>query len=229
MKRWLGMLGSLANLQTHPKFSHQLRLLVKRVHHRRHRPVFRSQPFDNPKVTMSLSPTYRAPRSPAAANFTWKRDFPAVPEQAGEARRFLGGILDGSPAAADAVLCLSELAANACLHSRSRESGGSFTVRAHLNGSALRVEVTDAGGPWTWSDYPDEQHGRGLLIVAQLALGWGRTGDAASGWTVWYEMACPLSQQARRLFGPYPLRWTPGLAARFVGRARNGLGTDPPR
>ncbi|HEX9354966.1 MAG TPA: transposase [Streptosporangiaceae bacterium] len=23
--------------------------------------------------------------------------------------------------------------------------------------------------------------------------------------------------------GPYPLRWTPGLAARFVGRARNGF------
>jgi hypothetical protein len=27
--------------------------------------------------------------------------------------------------------------------------------------------------------------------------------------------------------GPYPLRWTPGLAARFVGRARNGF--DTPR
>jgi hypothetical protein len=25
--------------------------------------------------------------------------------------------------------------------------------------------------------------------------------------------------------GPYPLRWTPGLAARFVGRARNGFDT----
>jgi hypothetical protein len=25
--------------------------------------------------------------------------------------------------------------------------------------------------------------------------------------------------------GPYPLRWTPGLAARFVGSARNGFDT----
>jgi hypothetical protein len=29
------------------------------------------------------------------------------------------------------------------------------------------------------------------------------------------------------LIGPYPLRWTPGLAARFAGRARNGF--DTPR
>src|SRR5271166_5316572 len=29
----------------------------------------------------------------------------------------------------------------------------------------------------------------------------------------------------RRKNGPYPLRWTPGLAARFVGRARNGFDT----
>ena len=146
---------------------------------------------------MSLSPTYRALRSPAAAQFTWKRDFPAVPEQAGEARRFLTGILDGSPATDDAVLCLSELVTNSCLHSRSCETGGSFSIRADLKGSTLRIEVSDAGGPWTWSDYPDEQHGRGLLIVAQLAGAWGRTGDAASGWTVWYEMTCPLPGSVR--------------------------------
>jgi hypothetical protein len=28
-----------------------------------------------------------------------------------------------------------------------------------------------------------------------------------------------------RTYGPYPLRWTPGLAARFVGRARNVFDT----
>jgi hypothetical protein len=28
-----------------------------------------------------------------------------------------------------------------------------------------------------------------------------------------------------RVTGPCPLRWTPGLAARFVGRARNGFDT----
>jgi transcriptional regulator with XRE-family HTH domain/anti-sigma regulatory factor (Ser/Thr protein kinase) len=125
------------------------------------------------------------------------RTFLATPDQVREARQFLTGILDGGPATDDAVLCLSEIVSNACLHSDSHEPGGKYTVRVQLNDGTLKVEVSDSGGPWTWHDYPDEQHGRGLLIVAQLAQAWGRTGDAASGWTVWYEMARPLSQQAQ--------------------------------
>ncbi|HUY47390.1 MAG TPA: ATP-binding protein [Streptosporangiaceae bacterium] len=120
----------------------------------------------------------------------WSRTFPAAPAQAGEARRFLAGILDGHPATDDAVLCLSELVTNACLHSRSREPGGCFTVRAQLHDCLLRVEVTDQGGPWTWPAHADEQHGRGLLILAQLAKAWGRTGDSQTGWTLWYETEC---------------------------------------
>jgi transcriptional regulator with XRE-family HTH domain/anti-sigma regulatory factor (Ser/Thr protein kinase) len=129
----------------------------------------------------------------------WSRTFLATPDRVREARQFLTGILDGGPATDDAVLCLSELVTNACLHSDSHEPGGKYTVCAQLNDGTLKVEVSDSGGPWTWSDYPDEQHGRGLLIVAQLAQAWGRTGDAASGWTVWYEIAWPLSQQAQLL------------------------------
>ncbi|MGI8450695.1 MAG: cytochrome c biogenesis CcdA family protein, partial [Streptosporangiaceae bacterium] len=47
------------------------------------------------------------------------------------------------------------------------------------------------------------------------------------------DAAVPLRPPPRRPShpggrrGPYPLRWTPGLAARFVGRARNGF--DTPR
>ena len=77
----------------------------------------------------------------------WSRSFPAVPEQAREARRFLAAILDGRRAD-DAVLCLSELVANACLHSRSRWPGGCLTVRVQLHGDHVRVEVRDEGGPW---------------------------------------------------------------------------------
>jgi anti-sigma regulatory factor (Ser/Thr protein kinase) len=121
----------------------------------------------------------------------WSRAFAATPAHIREARRFLAAILDGHPAADDAVLCLSELAANAVLHSRSGQPGGHFTVRAGMHGDGLRVEVGDQGGPWTWLPRDDEQHGRGLLIVAQLAHGWGRSGDGAAGWTVWFEMHCP--------------------------------------
>ena len=87
-------------------------------------------------------------RTPAAPILTWSRDFPATPDQASGARQFLNVILAGHPAAEDASLCLSELATNAMLHSRSREPGGLFTVRALLHGSHLRVEVHDQGGPW---------------------------------------------------------------------------------
>ena len=117
----------------------------------------------------------------------WSRAFPASPEQIREARQFLAGILDDHPATDDAVLCLSELATNATLHSRSREPGGHFGVRSEVHGSRVRVEVSDQGGPWERSAQDDEQNGRGLLVVAQLARNFGRTGDEQAGWTVWFE------------------------------------------
>ena len=81
----------------------------------------------------------------------WSRAFPATAAQVREARQFLAGILDGRQAADDAILCLSELATNATIHSRSREPGGHFRVRAERHGSHVRVEVTDQGGPWEQS------------------------------------------------------------------------------
>ena len=119
----------------------------------------------------------------------WSRAFPASPPQIREARRFLATILDGCPATNDALLCLSELATNAILHSRSRASGGQFTVHVQRQGDHLRVEVRDQGGPWTPPALtgPGEQNGRGLAIVSQLAHTWGRSGDEA-GWTVWFEI-----------------------------------------
>jgi len=113
-------------------------------------------------------------------------------DQIAEARRFLSAILDGCPAADDAVLCLSELATNATLHSNSGKPGGHFTVHAQIHDDRLRVEVQDEGGPWTLPvRRRDGQHGHGLLIVSQLTSGWGRSGNSETGWTVWYEMAWP--------------------------------------
>jgi anti-sigma regulatory factor (Ser/Thr protein kinase) len=46
------------------------------------------------------------------------------------------------------ILCVSELAANAAQHSRSRLPGGTFTVRATVcPGLYARIEVQDNGGP----------------------------------------------------------------------------------
>jgi serine/threonine-protein kinase RsbW len=120
----------------------------------------------------------------------WSRAFPATPENVRKARQFLATILDRRPVADDAIACLSELVTNAAMHSHSRLPRGRFTVHAQLQGDRLRVSVTDEGGPWAQVTDPggDEEHGRGLLIVAQLADDWGRTGDSEAGWTVWFEI-----------------------------------------
>jgi serine/threonine-protein kinase RsbW len=122
----------------------------------------------------------------ARATSTW----PLTPVQVREARQFLSAILDGRPADADAILCLSELVTNATMHSRSRELDGYFCVRVQLRGSHLRVEVSDQGGPWAHPAHTNGRNGRGLLIVDQRARAWGRTGNDQTGWTIWLEMEC---------------------------------------
>lgn len=132
----------------------------------------------------------QANRTAAPTPAISSRTFPATPTHAREARLFLASILGDQHFAADALLCLSELATNAIVHSRSREAGGSFTVRAQLDSQHLRVEVCDQGGPWNPPTRisPDEPTGRGLLIVGQLASRWGCEGHSRYGWTVWYEL-----------------------------------------
>ena len=125
----------------------------------------------------------------AAPPLVWSRAFAATPAQAREARRFLAGLLDGYLLADDAVLCLSEMAANAILHSDSRKPGGHFSVRAEIHEDRLRVEVHDDGGPWTVPPPDGIQHGHGLHIISQLGRAWGITGDSETGWTVWFEAA----------------------------------------
>jgi len=133
-------------------------------------------------------PAIREATTPAPLAFT--HIYPATPAHVSQARRSLSQILNGSRAADDAALCLSELATNATLHSHSR-NGGHFTVRAQIHAGRLRVEVQDDGGPWTRPAHGhDGQHGRGLLIVTRLAHDWGRAGDSETGWTVWFEMDC---------------------------------------
>jgi anti-sigma regulatory factor (Ser/Thr protein kinase) len=84
----------------------------------------------------------------------------------------------------EVILCASELAANAAIHSDSRLPGGTFTVRAKISpGDYAWIEVEDDGGPWAQlvSD-PDRHHG--LDIIRTLASDWGVEGDRI-GRTIW--------------------------------------------
>jgi anti-sigma regulatory factor (Ser/Thr protein kinase) len=129
------------------------------------------------------------------------RRFPAHAGQIGEARRFLRSLLTDYRVADDAALCLSEVATNSVIHSRSREPGGQFTVRAELGRDGhVRIAVDDQGGPWVARAKADRQSKRGLLLVSLLAGDWGIEGDGCRARAVWFTMgpapgsaACPVS------------------------------------
>ena len=104
--------------------------------------------------------------------------YPAEPGQVRHARAALAGWLAGWPAADEAILVASEFATNSVLHSASRE-GGAFTLRAEFGLDGLRIEVSDAGGPWR--DGPRDEgrpHGFDVVTAIAGAGNWGIDGDA---------------------------------------------------
>jgi two-component sensor histidine kinase len=96
--------------------------------------------------------------------------------------------------AQEVILCTSELAANAALHSDSARPGGEFTIRVKVSpGDYAWIEVEDNGGPWitTVAD-SDRGSGRGLDIIRALAADWGIDGDHHSR-TVWVRLDWPAT------------------------------------
>jgi len=112
----------------------------------------------------------------------------AEPEQVAEARRLVQDYLRdrGEEDGEVAVLLTSELVTNAILH-----GNGPLELRAHTEGSALRIEVRDrqpASPPVLRSDAElTEIGGRGLQLVDTLADRWGWSAEA-EGKVVWFEL-----------------------------------------
>jgi len=103
--------------------------------------------------------------------------YPGTPQQISAVRADLRSLLRGCPMADDVILCASELAANAAIHSHSRLPGGTFTVRAKVSsGDYAWIEVEDKGGPWTPAVRDPSRH-HGLDIVRALASECGIDGD----------------------------------------------------
>ncbi len=132
---------------------------------------------------------HQPPAAPPAVRpwqVTITRAFPAAPDQVSAARRFLAGLIDGFPAADDALLCLSEVATNAIQHSRSARPGGRFTVRATYALGRVRIEVEDDGGPWQPQGRHHDHGGRGLAILSALTR-WDITSGNGHR-VVWFEI-----------------------------------------
>jgi len=112
---------------------------------------------------------------------------PSTPSSAGAARRFVDAALSDPelfPVLDAAALLVSELVANAVLH-----SGTSLEVVVAVEGQVVRIEVHD-GSP----RLPVRKHystmsgtGRGLMLVDRVASRWGAE-PTLSGKLVWFEL-----------------------------------------
>ncbi len=84
------------------------------------------------------------------------------------------------------VLMTSELLTNAVVHAG---AAGQVALEARWRGGRLRVEVADGDRrpPVTRAPSADLPHGRGLLLVDQLAADWGWR-PTRRGKRVWFEV-----------------------------------------
>ncbi|MFG3228829.1 ATP-binding protein [Kitasatospora sp. NPDC048194] len=123
-----------------------------------------------------MSDTLEKPPAPASEYSWW---LPRHPKSAGFARRLLRTFLakqpGGEPFRDTGELVLGELVANAVLHART-PPGRLIFIRFDLHPASLRIEVHDADSappPAPRPAHPDDQTGRGLWLVSQLASDWG--------------------------------------------------------
>ncbi|MEU1328454.1 ATP-binding protein [Streptomyces sp. NPDC005865] len=119
--------------------------------------------------------------------------FSATPRGARLARRMARYRLDGwgipygGEISERAAQIIAELAANAATHGR--VAGRDFELRLTCTGEAVRIEVSDARTERCPTQEPrrpdpDDESGRGLLLVAALADEWG-VARRDVGKTVW--------------------------------------------
>jgi len=126
----------------------------------------------------------------------FERPYPGTAFSVRRVRADLAALVQGYPVADDLILLASELATNAVLHSRSGHPDRTFTVQMTLYpGDYAWVDVIDQGGTWTEDKYDDE-HGRGLGIVATVAGNgnWGIDGDERSR-AVWFRLDWPDTRE----------------------------------
>jgi anti-sigma regulatory factor (Ser/Thr protein kinase) len=124
--------------------------------------------------------------APATQATRYQRTYPGRAEQVSLVRHDIARYLAECPAADDAILITSEFAANAAIHSASRDEF--FTVRCQLSPSQVQVEVEDLGGPWNPRPR-DTTRPHGLDVIQALtgSGNWGITGDS-TGRVAWARL-----------------------------------------
>ncbi|MDQ6726204.1 MAG: ATP-binding protein [Actinomycetota bacterium] len=116
-----------------------------------------------------------------------RRSFPSAPASAGVARRFVDAALADPelfPILDAAALLVSELVANAVLH-----SGTPLDVVVAVDGLRVRVEVHDGSPrmPVRKNYSTMSGTGRGLVLVDRMSSRWGAD-STPTGKVVWFEL-----------------------------------------
>ena len=136
------------------------------------------------------------------------REFPSSPGSVSDARHAFDGVGAelGDPLHMTVVLLVSELVTNSVRHSSL--AGGVIEVLASITPDMVRVEVSDDGEGFDLppAAHHDEESGRGLHLVQELADRWGRPKGLRT--SVWFEID-RLPQPARRTARATQLRSVP--------------------
>lgn len=135
---------------------------------------------DMPQTTTGACPTEHSGYSEA---------LPREPESAATARRLVRDALADwglGDLADDGALIASELVSNAVQHAR---RGSIRLVIGHLGGARVRIGVVDFSKvfPVRGSSGAEDESGRGLALVGELAADWG-THPLPWGKQVWAEL-----------------------------------------
>ena len=113
------------------------------------------------------------------------------PQSVSAARRFVRDVLMSRHVSDQVVhvveLLTSEVVTNAIVHARSATQ-----LAVEVNDGSVRVAVRDDSGrsPVRHLHSVDDESGRGVVIIDQLASAWGVEQERNGGKRVWFEVAC---------------------------------------
>ncbi|MER5291615.1 ATP-binding protein [Streptomyces pharetrae] len=156
--------------------------------------------------------------SGGAAERRFRFELAAHPGSPAQARRLTRARLTGWSVCEDtcdsAALVVSELVTNAIVHTASDV----VVCELHDGDDLVRIAVRDQGcapgEPCPSPQRPDEEHGRGLLLVDALSHAWGAQEQGPGGLLVWAELprqaAAPRQDRAPRADLGWGARPKPG-------------------
>ncbi|MFF3815197.1 ATP-binding protein [Streptomyces bluensis] len=128
---------------------------------------------------------------PGAAERRFRFELAAHPGSVAHARRLTRARLSGWALCEDtcdtATLVVSELVTNAIVHAAGRRVVCELHDRDDLVRIAVRDEGRAPGEPHPTAQRPEEEHGRGLLLIEAMCRAWGAQ-DAGPGLLVWADV-----------------------------------------